>query len=434
MNGGRPYVLEVGLRWPPETFLCDRFEGLVARGLSVTVAGELPQAGRAGDGPAGVGLVEVLGPQGLGRDLAGALTEGSKLLVRHPRRLWRLLRAIRAPHYPCHVARGQRLARFRAWARLARVDPDIVHFEWASGVARYLPLLELWGKPVVCTTHGSDVSVHPHTTRHRHARAVLSTAFERCDVFVCVSERLRREAVALGLDPAKARVIPNGIDTRRFTFAKRRAHGGPLRIVSVGHLRWVKGYEYAIRAVALLAERGVAAELVIAGADPDARNGERSERSRILFLAEQAGIADAVSLLGQADRQTVQQHLRDADVFLQSSVSEGLPVAVLEAMASGTPVVSTEVGAIRELIEDGVEGRVVPSRDPQALADALLDIRADPARAAAMTEAARRRVETDFELEDRLQRFADLYRELSGEGERDPVGSVEGEELAAGRA
>ncbi len=412
------HLLEIGLRWPPETFLRERFEGLARRGVKITVGGETSSSGAKAVALDRVELCRL--PQGQHRWPRRALSAGADaiaLIFRHPTRLPKLIRAARNPPPPCGVPPGEGLTRFRAWARLARLDPDVVHFEWNGSFARFLPLLDLWGCPVVCSTHGSDVSVYPHTTNRPRARAVLAAAFERAAVFHCVSGRLRDEAIALGLDPEKALVIRNAVDVERFRppAAPRLptpAARSEFRVVSVGHLRWVKGYEFGVRAIAELRRRGIPARLEIVGMDPDARNGERSERQRILYLAHREGISDHVVLGGETGHREIPEVLGSADAFLQASVSEGLPVAVLEAMACGTPVVCSDAGAIAETIEDGVEGRVVPARDPVALADALASVWTDPDRGLRMRDAARRRVCREFDLAEQLDRFEALYRGL----------------------
>jgi glycosyltransferase involved in cell wall biosynthesis len=108
----------------------------------------------------------------------------------------------------------------------------------------------------------------------------------------------------------------------------------------------------------------------------------------------------------------VRDALRGADVLLHPSLSEGMPTVMLEAMACALPVVVTDVGGVREAVTDGVEGIVVPPRDPQALAAALERLRRDPALGRRMGEAGRRRVQAEFTLERQLDQFEDFYLRL----------------------
>jgi glycosyltransferase involved in cell wall biosynthesis len=132
----------------------------------------------------------------------------------------------------------------------------------------------------------------------------------------------------------------------------------------VGRLHWVKGYEFALEAVARARDAGVDCVLTIVGAD-------RGIRDALEFAVRDLGLADAVTLAGPRSIDGVRAALARADVFIVSSVSEGASRAALEAMAMGLPVVTTDAGGMPEIVEDGVHGLVVGRRDPQALAAAF---------------------------------------------------------------
>jgi colanic acid/amylovoran biosynthesis glycosyltransferase len=288
------------------------------------------------------------------------------------------------------------------------VRPDILHFEWESAAVRSLPLIEAGVCPVVVSVRGSGVNVHPHTG-HGHLAAAYPEIFARAAAVHCVSEAVRDEAVRYGLDRAKARVIHPGVDTAYF---RPPAAGDPapevLRIVGVGRLDWVKGYQYALEAVASLVRAGYAVNYEILGGEVA---GGASDRSRLLYLIHELGLAGRVSLLGDVGPGLVRERLWASDVLLQASLSEGLPNTVLEAMACGLPVVVTDCGGLREAVEDGVEGFVCPRRSPQALAEALSLLR-DRGLARRMGEAGRRRVCAEFTLERQLESFRQLYEEV----------------------
>ena len=135
---------------------------------------------------------------------------------------------------------------------------------------------------------------------------------------------------------------------------------------------------------------------------------------RISYVARECGVSDRVKLLGRRSRSQVGALLRESDVLLQPSVSEGMPVSILEAMATGLPVVAADCGGVAEAVQDGVEGFVVPPRDPVALADALEAIAGLPDAGAEMGQAARCRVLQEFDISDQIARFENLYAELSG--------------------
>src|SRR5581483_4113978 len=149
-----------------------------------------------------------------------------------------------------------------------------------------------------------------------------------------------------------------GVDLDLFVRAPRpdRPDGLALRLLTVGRLHWEKGFEYALQALPLLRRAGLRLEYTIIGADQGALNSVR-------LAIRDFGLEDVVTLAGHLPRRRVRDALAAADIFLLPSLSEGSPIAVMEAMAMGLPVVVTDVGGNRELVADGVHGYVVPSRD-----------------------------------------------------------------------
>jgi colanic acid/amylovoran biosynthesis glycosyltransferase len=256
------------------------------------------------------------------------------------------------------------------------------------------------------------VNVHPHAGRD-HLAARYPEIFAHAAAVHCVSEAVREAAVRFGLDRDKARVIHPAVDTDYFRPAAV-ADPAPedLRVVGVGRLSWVKGYGYALEAVASLARAGVPVTYEIVGGEPVSETGEASDRSRLLYLIHELGLEGRVRLLGEVRREVVRERLWASDVLLQASLSEGLPNTVLEAMACGLPVAVTDCGGVREAVDHGVEGLVCPRRSPEALAEALGLLR-DRALARRMGEAGRKRVCAEFRLEQQLESFRRLYDEVT---------------------
>jgi len=218
----------------------------------------------------------------------------------------------------------------------------------------------------------------------------------------CVSDAIKQEAIKLGLDPAKAWVIRPAVDPNFFfpAPAERRADS-TLHIVTTGALIWRKGYEYALLAIRRLVEQGVPVHFEIIGDGP--------ERQRVLYTLDDLHLHEHVHLLGRLSPEAVRARLQRADVFLLASLSEGIANAALEAMACGLPVVTTDCGGMREAVTDGVEGFVVPVRDPAAMAEALQKLASDADLRAAMGARARERILREFTLEQQIGQFLALY-------------------------
>jgi colanic acid/amylovoran biosynthesis glycosyltransferase len=140
--------------------------------------------------------------------------------------------------------------------------------------------------------------------------------------------------------------------------------------------------------------------------------GEGPDRQRILYTVHDLDLQSDVHLLGKLSPEAIREVLRRSDIFLFSSLSEGISNAVLEAMACGVPVVTTDCGGMREVVGDGVEGFVVPTRDVKAIAYALRKLAIDAELRHQMGKAGRKRVLQEFSLEHQKLQFLKLYTSL----------------------
>jgi colanic acid/amylovoran biosynthesis glycosyltransferase len=410
-----PHLLEVGVRWPPETFVERRLQGLAGLGYRITVASPANRDQAQALVP-GVELLQVphwdASPQA---KLLGALVGGARLLLSDPRKLRRLRRAIRASLPPgCRGWRDQLVA-LRRFAPLARLEPDIVHFEWESAAVDHLPLLDVWDAPTVVSCHGAGVSSQPHAARWRERWATrFPHVFRRAAIVHCVADAVAANAQRYGLDPDKARVIRPGIDPAAFCPAPREEEDPTeFRLVTVARLIWCKGYEYALIAIARLAAEGVPVRYEILGSDPRPEIGEVSERPRMEHAIADLGLGGRVKLSGHLPPDEVRAALCRADACLQPSLDEGLATVIAEAMSCGVPVVATDVGGTTELVRDGLDGFVVPPRDPDALAEGVRRLWKDPAGRRRMGASARERIRAEFTLDEHVKRFAGLYAEVA---------------------
>ena len=408
------HLLEVGLDWPPETFLQWRFERLATAGFRITVTSTVP-AGTSCESLPGVRLVRMpSGSESRTRRWVDALIDGLLLLATEPSQLLRLAAGLRRtrppPGLPDRWENVARLVPF--YLRLARLEPDIVQFEWEQTAVACQPLFDVWDRPLVLSCHGI-LNIAPHGAIHSRWLTRLPDSLRSAEAICCASEPLKRKAIAHGADPAKAMVVHSAVDPDLFRPAGRaRSERGVLRVIAVGLLWWVKGYEYSLAAVRMLVDSGIPVRFEILGGDPPAGMREAGERRRILLTIEDLGLHDHVHLHGEVGSAQVRRLLQDADLFLNSSVSEGVPTAVLEAMACGLPVVATDCGGVREAVTDGVEGIVVPSRDAEAMAAAMEKLGADPELRSRMGAAGRERVREEFALSQQVARIAGLYHQL----------------------
>ena len=189
---------------------------------------------------------------------------------------------------------------------------------------------------------------------------------------------------------------PMGVDTeylRRDTPYEPVQPGAPLRVFACGRLNVVKGHQDLIEAVRQLRAAGHDVRLEIAGQDDAGGSGFRLVLEQLI---RQHGLGEHVRLLGAIDAAAVKAKLLDAHVFALASWHEPLGVAYMEAIACGVPTIGTDAGGVPELIDDGVEGLLVPPKAPAALAAALLRIAGDPQLAQRLSATGRARIERDY--------------------------------------
>ena len=311
---------------------------------------------------------------------------------------------------PLALVAGWRLARRVARAHRATV----MHGHWVipgGAIAAYAA----GGRPLVVSLHGSDVFV---AEKHAVAGRIAHQVFAQAGFVTACSADLRDRAVRLGARRERTEVVPYGVDTARFaplTSATARAEAraalgvpadAPL-VFAVGRLVRKKGFEYLVDAVARLAATQPHVACVIAGAgDLDAELRAR---------ARERGVADRVHFPGLLPHDRIAAAMAAADVVAVPSVRDdagnvdGLPNVVLEALATATPVVATPAGGIAAVIDDGVDGRLVPERDSVALADAIASLLDAPDRARALGLAARDRVERHHGWAHVAERFEAAY-------------------------
>ncbi|HEY8150835.1 MAG TPA: glycosyltransferase family 4 protein [Vicinamibacteria bacterium] len=268
-----------------------------------------------------------------------------------------------------------------------------VYGAWASWRA---------GIPHVITMHGS--SYYAARFRRRLAmRAAVALSGRTVAVSASLSRRLGHD---LGMDPSRVMMISNGVPRVARGETTLRGELG-LRpedrlLVSVGNLYPVKGHRHLIDALALIAGRHPSVHVAIAG------RGEMEDA--LLTRARDLGVADRVHLLGL--RTDVAAVLAAADVFVLPSLSEGLPLALLEAMFAGCPIVASDVGEVGTALAQGEAGVLVEAGDGAALAAALDEVLSDPVRAWELGARAAIRAAAEYDISHMVRRYAQIYDEL----------------------
>ncbi|MBI3899539.1 MAG: glycosyltransferase family 4 protein [Gammaproteobacteria bacterium] len=221
----------------------------------------------------------------------------------------------------------------------------------------------------------------------------------RCDYFQCISVYTRQRLRDAGYAEHKLRMIPNAVEVDRFSDPQSPTQDHVPTVVFVGRMRAVKGLDVLIRAWKQVCARHVA-RLIIAGDGPELNNLKR--------LAGDMGLTDSIEFPGRV--MAVPALLQKADVYVQPSYQEGLPNSVLEGMSAGLPIVATRVSGNEDVVEDGVNGQLVPAGNAEALAEALTALVGDLSRARSQGRMSRQIIEEKFQTSVVVEQLIKAYQ------------------------
>lgn len=287
-------------------------------------------------------------------------------------------------------------------------DVFLVHFGYAGALANKLRELNVLRGKQATVFHGADISRRHILEEHK---LDYTNLFRQTELLLPISHLWENKLIAMGCPPEKIHVTRMGIEPEKFNLKVRDGLHSPLRIVSVARLTEKKGLGVAVEACKYLKEQGANFEYTIIG------NGDMAEELRNTLRS--ASLEDCVKMVGFKPQEEIKRYLDDADIFLLPSLTaadgdmEGIPVALMEAMAVGLPVVSSDHSGIPELIENNVSGWLAPEGDARALAEILLKLAKSDVDIAPVVAAARQKVETEFNQHIAYRQLAELLEQLA---------------------
>ena len=293
---------------------------------------------------------------------------------------------------------------------LGKQKYHIIHCHFGPNGFKGLLLkkLGLFEGKIVTTFHGYDI------TRYLQSSCVpnpYKQLFEQGDLFLPISKLWKHRLIELGCDEQKISVHRMGVDCTKFSFTPRYVtKNDQIRIVTVARLVEKKGVEYGIRAVAKLSQIYHNIEYNIIG--------DGVLKSELQQLIKDNGAGHTVKLLGWKQQHEIVEILKNSHILLAPSVTsqdgdqEGIPVVLMEAMAMGLPVLSTQHSGIPELIENGVSGFLVPERDADALAEKLAYLIENSECWVEMGQAGRKCIEQNYDINKLNYQLVSLYKEL----------------------
>jgi len=258
---------------------------------------------------------------------------------------------------------------------------------------------------IVTTFHGYDIRLGIQNGNDYYAELKKDG-----DVFLSISPYNKQHLLRFGFDPNKIIDHPVGIDTRRFNFRWEsefcRDHDNhrTIRILTVARLVSEKGLEYGIRSIKEVLKRNSSAKIQYNIV------GDGEQKSQLEELTRTLDLTGVVKFLGSLDQSGVRKTLQQADVFLLPSINEALPVSLMEAQATGLPVVASNVGSVDKVVNNEKSGFLVPERDVDALAERLGYLIEHPEIWPEMGRAGRAYVEANYDINKLNDRLVEIYQ------------------------
>jgi len=279
--------------------------------------------------------------------------------------------------------------------------PDIFHLQWAKSIVDWLWVQD-FGMKLVLSLRGTHVTISP--IGDDYWKDIYTQYFSRIDRFHAVSKSMINIAQKFGAEPEKIKVIKSGLDIEKLSFESKTKKDKTLKIISIGRSHWTKGYSYALDAMNLLIKDNIDFNYTIVGVEKD---------EELLYKRSQFGLENKISFKGKMSNTKVLECINNADVLLLSSVEEGIANVVLEAMALGTLVISTDCGGMNEVIIDNENGFLVPLRDSEAMAKVLRNVSGINIETYKnLTKAARITIEAQHNHENMIIEMKDLYHNV----------------------
>jgi colanic acid/amylovoran biosynthesis glycosyltransferase len=279
----------------------------------------------------------------------------------------------------------------------------VVHVQWVSHISLFEDLLKSQTYKFVLSQRGYQTNVRPFVNKANFE--YLQTWLPRFSGFHSVSQAISKEGDKIYNSPNKIdHVVYTGLDLSRFEFNPLVVQNKVLEIISVGRPHWIKGYDIALKAFALLKKKGLQFNYQIIGAEGN---------QELLFLRKELDLETEVEFLPKLPQQKVFEMMSSCDLFLLSSIEEGIANVAVEAMALGCPVISTNCGGMEELISHQKEGWIVPVYDEEAMARQILEFsQLDSEYIKNIKHAARFKIEQQHTESKMIEDMIQLYKSI----------------------
>jgi len=283
-------------------------------------------------------------------------------------------------------------------------QPDIFHIQWAKTVEQHPELFEMLDCKFIVSLRGAHINYSP--ILDTKLADAYRKHFPGVDGFHAVSEEIGREAMKYGADKKKIRVIHSSIKDELLNMnSDLYKEGSKLEIISIGRFHWKKGYHYALDAMRILDERNVdfIYTIIAQGKIPE----------EITFLINEYKLSEKVKIIQGMKHNELITKLQNSHLLILPSVEEGIANVVLEAMAIGVPVLTTDCGGMAEVVEDKVNGYIVAVRNPELLAERIMSfINTENEFKKSLTKRAKDVIAGEFGRDKQIREFSDFYQSI----------------------
>ena len=281
--------------------------------------------------------------------------------------------------------------------------PDVFHLQWVKNIDDWM-FLQKFNIKIVTSLRGAQINYSPIASPE--VKNNYLKTFPKIDGFHCVSKAICVEGNKYGANNDRCKVVYSGLDLSYLTYKTRKnnsENNNEISLLSVGRPHWKKGYMYAIDACNILKKQGLNFKYEIIG-------GAYEEH---LFQIHQLNLTKHITLREKLPFEKVMKKIQDIDLLLLPSIEEGIANVVLEAMALGTPVISTDCEGMKEVIKDGVNGWLIPIRDPKAIANKITEISKLPIEEInTITQNARNYIEKIHAKDQMVSEMIDFYNQV----------------------
>ena len=283
-------------------------------------------------------------------------------------------------------------------------QPDIFHIQWAKTVEQHPELFEMLDCKFIVSLRGAHINYSP--ILDTKLADAYRKHFPGVDGFHAVSEEIGREAMKYGADKKKIRVIHSSIKDELLNMnSDLYKEGSKLEIISIGRFHWKKGYHYALDTMRILDERNVdfIYTIIAQGKIPE----------EITFLINEYKLSEKVKIIQGMKHNELITKLQNSHLLILPSVEEGIANVVLEAMAIGVPVLTTDCGGMAEVVEDKINGYIVTVRNPELLAERVMSfINTDNDFKKNLTKRAKDVIAREFGRDKQIREFSDFYQSI----------------------